>query len=88
MSVRPICAYAGGHWQNGIEAASRIGELVPKTKILFVTQNKDADVLTAALSNGAGGYILKADAGAELLPGIEALLRGEKFVSSRLEGCH
>lgn len=69
---------------NGIEAASRIAELVPEAKILFVTQNYDADVLRAALSNGARGCILKMDAVHELLPAVEAVLRGKKFVSRRL----
>jgi DNA-binding NarL/FixJ family response regulator len=69
---------------NGIEAASRIAELVPEAKILLVTQNYDADVLRAALSNGAQGCILKMDSGQELLPALEAVLRGENFVSGRL----
>jgi DNA-binding NarL/FixJ family response regulator len=70
---------------KGIEAAHRIGELVPKAKILFVTQNDDADVVKAALNNGAHGYIWKVDAGPELLAGIEAVLRGQRFVSRRLK---
>jgi len=70
---------------NGIEASRLIVELVPKAKILFVTQNNDADVVKAAFSNGAHGYIWKVDAGPELLPGIEAVLRGEKFLSRRLK---
>ena len=69
---------------NGIEAASRIADLVSEAKILFVTQNYDADVLRAALSNGAERCILKMDAVHELLPAVEAVLRGEKFVSRRL----
>jgi DNA-binding NarL/FixJ family response regulator len=38
---------------NGIEAAHRISRLVPAAKILFVSQENDADVVSAALSNGA-----------------------------------
>ena len=69
---------------NGFETARRITQLVPEAKILFVTQTNDADVVKAALSNGARGYLLKADAGSELLPAIETVLRGEKFVSADL----
>ncbi len=69
---------------NGIEAARRICQISPGTKILFVSQNNDADVVQAALSSGGRGYVLKADAGNELLTAIEAVLRGKRFVSSRL----
>jgi two-component system NarL family response regulator len=71
---------------SGIEAAKQICQVVPGTKILFLSQNNDADVVRAALSNGAQGYVLKADAGKELLPAIEAVLQGERFVSSGLAG--
>jgi DNA-binding NarL/FixJ family response regulator len=50
--------------------------------VLFLSQNNDAEVVQAALGNGAQGYVLKADAGSELLPAIKAILRGERFVSS------
>jgi DNA-binding NarL/FixJ family response regulator len=67
---------------NGIETENRLCRLVPSAKVLFLTQNNDADIVWAALSNGALGYVLKTDAGSELLPAIKAILRGEKFVSS------
>jgi DNA-binding NarL/FixJ family response regulator len=67
---------------NGIQAENRLHQLVPGARVLFVTQNDDADMIQAALSNGAQGYVLKTDAGRELLPAIEAVLRGEQFVSS------
>jgi DNA-binding NarL/FixJ family response regulator len=71
---------------NGIEAANRIGQLVPGVKILFLSQNNDAETVRAALSNGALGYVLKVDAGSELLPAIKAILRSERFVSSGIKG--
>ena len=67
---------------NGIEAAHRIARLVPAAKILFVSQESDADLLTAALGNGAKGFVRKLEANRELLPAIEAVLRGEHFVST------
>jgi len=69
---------------NGIEAARWIGKMVPDAKILFLTQHSDLGLMRAAMSSGARGYVLKADAETELLPAIEAVLRGEKFVSMRL----
>ena len=67
---------------NGIEAEHQLCELVPSAKVLFLTQLTNTDIVRAALSNGAQGYVLKFDAARELLPAIKAILRGEKFVSS------
>jgi DNA-binding NarL/FixJ family response regulator len=70
---------------SGIEAASRISHLVPGSKILFVSSNTDAELVRVALSNGAQGYVLKADAGSELLPAIKAVLQGKRYVSRGIE---
>jgi DNA-binding NarL/FixJ family response regulator len=51
---------------DGIEAARRISELAPKSKILFVSQESSADIVQAAFSAGASGYVVKMDAGGEL----------------------
>jgi len=69
---------------NGIEAAHQISRLVPTATILFLSQNNDADLVAMALSNGAKGYVLKLDATRELLPAVDAVLRGERFASSSL----
>jgi DNA-binding NarL/FixJ family response regulator len=71
---------------NGIEAAIRIHSAAPETPILFASQNGDMDVVRTALSNGARGYLLKADGESELLPAIETVIRGERFVSKKLNG--
>ena len=67
---------------NGLEAANRIRQVAHGAKIIFLTQNSDNDVVRAALSAGAQGYVLKVDAGRELLPAIEVILRGGRFISS------
>lgn len=69
---------------NGIEATRRIGEVCPTCKILFVSTHPDADIVLAAINNGAGGYLLKTDASFELWPAIKAVLEGELFISPRL----
>ena len=71
---------------NGIEAARRIQQLCPNSKIVFLSQNNDLDVVRAALGTGALGYVRKTDTGSELLPAIDAVLRGKQFVSSSLKG--
>ena len=57
---------------NGIQAARRIRQESPRSRIVFVTQQNDADIRGAALATGAVGYLLKADAQSQLLPAVEA----------------
>ncbi|HXX27440.1 MAG TPA: response regulator transcription factor [Terriglobales bacterium] len=71
---------------NGIEAADRIQQIALGSRILFVSQESDPDLVRAALSAGGRGYVLKADAVDELLPAITAVLRGDQFLSSGLKG--
>jgi CheY-like chemotaxis protein len=71
---------------NGIEAARRIRELSPKSKILFLSENRSWDIAEEALRTGAGGYVVKSDAAGELLPAVEAVLKGKRFVSAILAG--
>jgi DNA-binding NarL/FixJ family response regulator len=71
---------------NGIEAARRIRELSPKSRILFLSENRSWDIAEEALRTGADGYVVKSDAGRELLPAIKAVLRRERFVGSRFAG--
>ena len=69
---------------NGIEAARRIREVSPNSKILFVSENRSQDIAREALSTGAGGYVVKSDAGSELLLAIRAVLKGQRLVSASL----
>jgi CheY-like chemotaxis protein len=68
---------------NGIEAAGRIRKVSPKSKILFVSQESSVDVVQEALGTGAHGYVVKIDAGSELLEAVNSVLRGEQFVGKR-----
>jgi DNA-binding NarL/FixJ family response regulator len=67
---------------NGIEAARRIRELSPQVKILFLSENRARDIVEEALRAGAEGYVVKSDAGHELLSAVEAVLEGTTFVSA------
>jgi DNA-binding NarL/FixJ family response regulator len=71
---------------NGIEVARRIRELRPKSKILFLSENRSWDIVEEALRSGAMGYVVKSDAAQELLPAVEAVLQGRRFLSASLEG--
>ena len=67
---------------NGIEVSERVSKIVPDAKVLFVTQQDAPDVVAAALSNGAKGYVLKVNANRELLPAVEEVLGGRRFIGA------
>jgi DNA-binding NarL/FixJ family response regulator len=71
---------------SGIEAAPRIRELAPQSKILFVSQETSVDIVQTAFSRDASGYVVKADAGRELVLAVRAVLRGDRFVGNRFAG--
>jgi DNA-binding NarL/FixJ family response regulator len=58
----------------------------PSSKIIFLSQNSDLDVVRAALGTGALDYVHKSDARRELLLAMDAVLSGEQFTSSRSNG--
>jgi DNA-binding NarL/FixJ family response regulator len=68
---------------NGVDAGRQIRRFAPNCKILFLSQEPSAAVVREALGIGTG-YVLKADAGKELLHALKAVMRGEQFLSSRL----
>jgi DNA-binding NarL/FixJ family response regulator len=73
---------------NGIEVARRIRRLPTDSKILFVSLESSAEIVEEAFDTGAHGYVVKTDAGAELLEAVDAVLRGKKFVGERFSGHH
>jgi DNA-binding NarL/FixJ family response regulator len=71
---------------DGIEAARQIRELAPKSKVIFLSAESSASSVQAAMNVGAWGYVLKLNAGTELLLAVDAVLLGRKFVSTELSG--
>jgi DNA-binding NarL/FixJ family response regulator len=69
---------------NGIQAARRIRQLSPNSKILFISQNSSLEIAQRALNVGAHGYLIKSDA-TELTSAISTVLGGVQFISSRLK---
>ena len=71
---------------NGLEAGGWIRRVAPFAKIVFVTMERDPDIVKAAWRLGAWGYVLKSDAARELVAAIQSVVRGEKFLSCSLDG--
>jgi two-component system NarL family response regulator len=72
------------HGISGIEAARQIRLVAPESRIIFLSQFDSIQIAREAMQTGAHGYIVKSDAGQDLLRGIQAVRRGEAFASQRL----
>lgn len=69
---------------DGLEIARRIANKELKTAVIILTMYDDGLLLGRAGSYGVKGYILKESAVDDILEGIEAVIRGDTFVSPAL----
>ena len=69
---------------HGFEVAKQIRKLAPHARLLFMSQESSSDIVQKALRLGAGGYVQKVSAATDLLPAIDAVLAGQRFVSRSL----
>jgi DNA-binding NarL/FixJ family response regulator len=65
---------------NGMEVVRLARKLSIHSKILIISQDSSPEIVKAALSQGAHGYLLKSDAD-ELQDAIKVVLQGGRFVS-------
>ena len=66
---------------DGIAAAQRILAENPASRILFLSAHQSCEIVDAAIATGARGFVVKADAGGELLTAMEAVVDGRSFTS-------
>jgi DNA-binding NarL/FixJ family response regulator len=69
---------------NGLDAAQRVREQLPKVKIIFLTMQDNPNLAAAALELGPVGFVLKHSAGSELLKAISEVLRGKSYLTPKL----
>ncbi len=69
---------------NGIQVAVQLHDLVPRAKVIMVTQQLELPYLRAAFRAGAVGYVAKQSAAVELSTALHAALAGKSFITSLL----
>lgn len=69
---------------NGVDAGRQLKKLLPDAKLIFVTMHADPAYVSEAFKAGASAYLLKRSAARELDQAIEAVLKGQYFVTSLL----
>jgi len=69
---------------SGIEAAGRIHQSSPTSRVIFVSQHDSVVLAKDAMRAGGCAYVVKSDAGRDLLSAISAVQAGKTFVSRTL----
>jgi DNA-binding NarL/FixJ family response regulator len=69
---------------NGLEAARQILAASPEAAILILTMHDSDHVVREVLRAGARGFLLKSDAGRDLVAAVEALQRQRTFFTTRV----
>lgn len=69
---------------NGLDAARRLKEALPKAKLIFLTMNNDADLAAEAFRRGASAYLLKTCTVSELKIAVREVLKGMTYLSRTL----
>ena len=70
---------------NGIEAARIILGRKHCKAVVILTMYDDSGLIRNAMEAGALAYVLKVNAGEELIPAIEEALHGRKFISHSID---
>jgi DNA-binding NarL/FixJ family response regulator len=69
---------------NGLEAVRQIVKAVPQAKVLVLTMYDSDPLIQQVLQAGARGYLLKSDAGRDLVSAIDALRRNKTFFTPKV----
>lgn len=69
---------------SGLEATSEILKSLPKTEILVLTMHESEHFIRDVINAGARGYLLKTDAGLDLVAAVKTLSGHKPFFTSKV----
>jgi len=69
---------------NGLDATRQVLKAVPNTQVLILTVHASEQLVRDVLAAGARGYVLKSDAGRDLVAAIDALAHHKPFFTPTL----
>ncbi len=69
---------------NGLEATRQILKALPRTEVLILTLHESEQLIRRVVESGARAYVLKCDAGRNLVEGVSALSQHKGFFSSKV----
>jgi len=86
LKLKPdvIVADVGMPLLNGLDAARRVRESLPKVKLVFLTMQDNPNLAAAAVELGGTGFVLKQSAGSELMAALDQVLCGKSYVTPKV----
>ena len=66
--------------KTGLQAARELGQRRPELRTLILSMYDNEQFLFEALKAGASGYVLKSEAGDDIVTACRAAMRGEPFL--------
>jgi two-component system response regulator NreC len=66
---------------NGFDATCHVHQSDPEVRVLILTMHEEEELVARCLEAGAAGYIVKDSPASQLLYAIDAVRRGEKYLS-------
>lgn len=76
-----VCMDIGMPGLNGVDATAQLGQQCPDVRVLMLSMHKNEEYVSHALQAGAAGYLLKDAAPAELDVALQAVARGDVYLS-------
>lgn len=71
---------------NGLELIHRVSKRHPRVRVLVLSMHRDPEYVTRALKEGARGYLVKGAGEPELHVAVQAVARGETYLSPAIAG--
>jgi DNA-binding NarL/FixJ family response regulator len=69
---------------NGLAATRQIRTVAPASEVLVLTMHESEELVRQVRAAGACGYVLKSDAGRDLVAAVKAVCKHEAFFSATL----
>jgi two-component system, NarL family, response regulator NreC len=69
---------------NGVDTTRELKKCSPKTKVILLTQHDEEEYVTESLRAGVRGYVLKSQAGFDLVRAIQEVCRESVCLSPKI----
>ena len=85
MDLKPdvVVLDIGMPGMRGLDAARLIKKAAPSAEILFLSQHAELETIRQAFRVGGRGYVVKSDAGRELISAVHAVLAKNRYLNER-----